>query len=176
MSSADLRLHVQACPGRPTQGRLVAGGLAIPCALGRTGTARRKREGDGATPIGTFGLRRLYYRPDRVARPATALPVEQITPRLGWSDDPLDPRYNAAVPLPSRFGHECLWRADQLYDYLIVLGYNDRPALRPLGSAIFLHLARDGLAPTDGCVAIGRDAMRRLVSRLGPWTQLTVHG
>ncbi len=176
MSPGVSLLYVHTRPGCPSQGRLMAGGLTIPCALGRSGTTRRKREGDGATPIGTFGLRRLYYRPDRVARPATALPAEPITPWLGWSDDPRDARYNAAVPLPSRFGHEFLWRTDQLYDYLIVLGYNDRPALRPLGSAIFLHLARDDLAPTEGCVAIARDAMRRLVPRLGPGTQLVVRG
>lgn len=153
---------------------LHAGSLAIACALGRGGLTRRKREGDGATPIGSFVLRQLYFRADRVPRPRTDLPAQSINPVFGWSDDPADPLYNRAIRLPRRTRHERMWRDDHLYDYVVVLGYNDRPALRPRGSAIFLHLARTGYEPTEGCIAIAPDDMRRLLPRLAPEARLEV--
>ena len=35
-----------------------------------------------------------------------------------------------------------------------VLGWNDAPPRRGRGSAIFLHVARDDYAPTEGCIAL----------------------
>src|SRR5208282_2776580 len=58
-------LRVLARPGNRALGWLIAGPLRIPCALGRGGIARHKREGDGATPAGRFRLLWAYYRPDR---------------------------------------------------------------------------------------------------------------
>jgi len=157
-----------------TRGLLVAGGLAVACALGRSGSARRKREGDGATPAGRLGLVAVLYRPDRVRRPATALPVVPLTPDAGWCDDPADPHYNRAVRLPCPARHERLWRDDGLYDIVVVLDYNlERP--RPgAGSAIFLHIATPNLSPTEGCIAIPLAAMRRILARAGPGTWLDV--
>ena len=41
------------------------------CAIGRAGLTTDKREGDGATPVGKFPMRELFYRGDRLDRPAT---------------------------------------------------------------------------------------------------------
>lgn len=149
-----------------THGVLDIAGSLAPCAFGRAGLAMRKLEGDGATPVGRFPLREVYYRPDRVPRPVTGLPVYEITENLGWCDDPAHPLYNQAVALPLPESHERMWRRDHLYDYLIVLGHNDDPALKGRGSAIFLHLAHDDFRPTEGCIAISMDTMRRLLPRL----------
>jgi len=156
------------------RGLLVVGGLAIACALGRSGIVRRKREGDGATPAGRLGLVAVLYRPDRIRRPATALPVMPLTPDAGWCDDPADRRYNRAVRLPYPASHERLWRDDGLYDVVVVLDHNlERP--RPgAGSAIFLHVAAPDLSPTDGCIAVRLADMRRLLARAGPGTWLEV--
>ena len=78
------------------------------CALGHAGISLNKREGDGATPAGCFALRRLLYRPDRLAKPTTALSVSAISPTDGWCDDPHDPNYNQPVNLPYAGGHERL--------------------------------------------------------------------
>lgn len=127
------------------------------CALGRGGVSEAKREGDGATPIGIWPLRRLLYRPDRLGPPPTGLPTVQIGPADGWCDAPGDKNYNLPVILPYPASTEALWRADGVYDLIVPLGYNDGPILPGLGSAIFLHLARDGYLPTEGCVALAQD-------------------
>jgi L,D-peptidoglycan transpeptidase YkuD (ErfK/YbiS/YcfS/YnhG family) len=124
------------------------------CALGKEGLTANKREGDGATPIGRFCVRELLYRCDRVAIPTTGLASRIIQSDSGWSDDPSDPVYNREVHRPHRYGHESLFREDNLYDLIVPLGYNDSPPVAGLGSAIFLHVARDNYAPTEGCVAL----------------------
>jgi L,D-peptidoglycan transpeptidase YkuD (ErfK/YbiS/YcfS/YnhG family) len=127
-------------------------------ALGKGGLSTNKHEGDGATPVGMFPLRDLWYRADRlVGPPQTNLGLRIIGQDEGWSDDPRDPLYNRAVRLPHPFGHEKMWREDGLYDLLVPLGYNDDPPVPGLGSAIFLHCATPDYAPTQGCVALARD-------------------
>ena len=68
------RIAVVPSPNGRSRGMLAFGWGLAPCALGRSGVTRRKREGDGATPAGVLRLVFVYYRPDRVRRPAaTAL-------------------------------------------------------------------------------------------------------
>lgn len=147
---------------------------AIPCALGRGGRGARKREGDGATPLGRWRVREVLYRADRVRRPRTALQARAIRPRDGWCDARGDRNYNRRVDLPYPASAERLWRDDRLYDVVVVLGYNDRPRIKGRGSAIFLHVARPGLAPTEGCIALDLSRLLRLVARLRPGDHITV--
>jgi len=159
---------------RAARGILFALGLAVRCALGRSGVSAWKREGDGATPIGAFHPIALLYRADRLPRPRTRLPVTAIDPGAGWCDDPDDRAYNRPVRLPYPASHEHLWRKDSLYDLVVVLDYNLAPTIPGRGSAIFLHLAGADLAPTAGCIAVSPIAMRRLLPRLAPSTVITV--
>ncbi len=135
-------------------GALRFGGESFRCALGRSGIARDKREGDGATPAGSFALRRVLYRPDRLAPPRCVLASAAIAPEDGWCDDPAQPAYNRQVRIPFGGRHELLWREDEVYDLIVVIGHNDDPPRLGRGSAIFLHLARPDYAPTEGCVAL----------------------
>lgn len=160
----------------PHRGKLSAGETVLPCALGRSGITRSKREGDGATPAGIWPLRKVLYRPDRVERPETALAVHTISMGDGWCDAPADPQYNRAIQLPYGASAEALWRADTLYDIVVVLGYNDDPPRPGLGSAIFFHLATPEFGPTEGCVAIARLAMIRLLADCGPATLIAIAG
>ncbi|MDX1576535.1 MAG: hypothetical protein R3285_10100, partial [Kiloniellales bacterium] len=98
-----------------------------PCAIGRGGVRREKAEGDGATPTGCWAIRRVLYRPDRLARPSTVFPCDPVQPHDGWCDAPGDSHYNRPVRLPHGGRHERLWREDEIYDCIVVLGYNDRP-------------------------------------------------
>ena len=135
-------------------GRLELRGRIWRCALGRGGVRALKEEGDGATPAGRLALRRVLYRADRVKLPLAAVPREPVDARDGWCDDPGHPDYNRQVRLPHPARHEELWRRDELYDVVGVLGWNDAPVVRGRGSAIFLHVARADWAPTEGCVAL----------------------
>jgi L,D-peptidoglycan transpeptidase YkuD (ErfK/YbiS/YcfS/YnhG family) len=153
---------------------LTAGSLTLPCALGRGGITATKREGDGATPKGEFSLRKLYFRPDRGPIPRCGLDIETITPDLGWCDDPQSPAYNRPVILPFSASHETMWRDDHLYDLVIVIGHNDAPPRKGAGSAIFLHLAREGFSPTEGCIALRRSDLIRLLPRIGPETVIDI--
>ena len=129
-------------------------GRRLRCAVGRSGLTSAKREGDGATPVGRWPMRRLLYRSDRLPSPATALPSRPIAETDGWCDAPGDQAYNQPVQLPYAASHEVLMRDDAIYDLLVVLGYNDDPVVAGRGSAIFLHIAREGYAGTEGCVAL----------------------
>jgi L,D-peptidoglycan transpeptidase YkuD (ErfK/YbiS/YcfS/YnhG family) len=133
-------------------------------ALGRGGVRADKQEGDGATPVGVLPLRKVLYRAGRGAVPACSVAVQAITRGDGWCDDPAYPDYNRLVRLPIDASAEALWRDDALYDIIGVLGWNDSPVQPNRGSAIFLHIARPDYAPTDGCVALAPDHLRRVLA------------
>ena len=160
----------------PVAGGSVAvwGDRRMRCAVGRAGIARDKREGDHATPGGAFLMRRVLYRPDREAPPATALPVQPLDPADGWCDAPDDPAYNRAVRLPWRARAETLWRPDHLYDLVVPLGYNDAPVVAGRGSAIFLHLAGPDYGPTEGCVALGRDDLAGILAEADATSRVVI--
>ena len=135
-----------------------------------------KREGDAATPAGTHRIVGALYRPDRLASaevPAWALP---IGPSDLWSDDPLDPDYNLMVRAPHAFGHECLRRADPLYDLILITDWNWPHAEPGCGSAIFLHSWRRPRYPTAGCVAFARSDLLWITNRLTPGSRLIIRG
>jgi L,D-peptidoglycan transpeptidase YkuD (ErfK/YbiS/YcfS/YnhG family) len=149
------------------------GGSAL-AACGKAGVAADKREGDHASPAGTFPLLRAFYRPDRLAPPKTALPLAALTPQDGWCDDPVDPNYNRLVALPYPASHEDLWRDDGLYDAIVVIGYNTDPVVPGKGSAIFLHCASPDFAGTEGCIAVAREVLISLLSLLGLGSTITI--
>lgn len=159
-----------------TSARMLSfGDWSAPCAIGKGGAcpAADKREGDSKTPLGRWPLRGALIRPDRVKLDtAPAVPWRWIAPGDGWSDGSDDPAYNRPVRLPHGYSHERLWREDQAYDIIVVLGHNDGPPVPGMGSAIFFHIwvpGEDGTPKgTEGCVAIAPEAMRKLLPRLTP--------
>jgi L,D-peptidoglycan transpeptidase YkuD (ErfK/YbiS/YcfS/YnhG family) len=167
---------VRRAPGNPRQARVALSHGVRPAALGRGGICALKREGDGGTPLGRFPVRQVLYRADRLDRPRTRLPLRAIQDHDGWCDDPTSRNYNRLIGLPSRRSAEGLKRADHLYDLVLVLGYNDRPRVRGKGSAIFVHLARPGLTPTDGCIALTRHDLIMLLAELRTGSTITVIG
>jgi L,D-peptidoglycan transpeptidase YkuD (ErfK/YbiS/YcfS/YnhG family) len=144
------------------------------CTLGAGGIREDKVEGDAATPVGEFPLRRIYFRNDRVVLPKTGLPARPINEHDGWCDDPRAPTYNRLVHIPNEWSHEKMWREDGLYDVVVVVGYNDDPPEGEWGSAIFLHIAREDYSPTQGCVAFSRDDLLELLPLLTRDTRLRV--
>ncbi len=172
------------------------------CALGRGGRQITKREGDGATPVGTWRIIAIYYRADRTfrwigPRLGVALPQAGRARVLhgddGWCDAPGDANYNRFVRHPYPASAEHLWRDDHLYDICLVLDHNQCPRVRNHGSAIFLHVARRCVAqsgqarasktaardrrpllPTEGCVAVGSEDVFRMIAHLRPGARVQV--
>lgn len=159
-----------------TTGLLEIGPQVFSCTLGRGGVVRaaEKKEGDGKTPLGIFPLRQLLYRADRVPRPETGLRAEVLTPDTGWCEDPAHPDYNKKIILPHPAVHDRMTREDHLYDYTVVIGYNDEPALAGKGSAIFMHLAHPGFAPTAGCVGLRAKDMLEVLRLCDVSTRITI--
>jgi L,D-peptidoglycan transpeptidase YkuD (ErfK/YbiS/YcfS/YnhG family) len=157
-------------------GRLYWSGGSAAAAVGRAGVKADKHEGDGATPAGTYPLLSILYRPDRIAAPLSALPVKPLAPSDGWVDEPADANYNRPVSLPYPASAEQMWREDDLYDGLVVIGYNMNPVVPGAGSAIFLHIATPDFAPTAGCVAVEKEILLGLLPLLGPGSQIAITG
>ena len=152
-----MEVHVRTAQNL-TQGEISWAGKTYRCALGRSGIAANKAEGDGVTP-------------------ATALPLQALRPEMGWSDDPADSEnYNRLVIRPYTGSHERLWRDDHVYDLIVPLGYNDDPVVASKGSAIFLHLARPSFPPTAGCVAVEQAVMQALLRDLTAASYLQIVG
>jgi L,D-peptidoglycan transpeptidase YkuD (ErfK/YbiS/YcfS/YnhG family) len=156
------------------EGRLIWPGGSARAVVGRTGIATNKREGDGATPAGTFPLASGFYRPDRMGPPHSGLLVRALSPRDAWVDDPADHNYNRLVSLPYPAHTEQMWLEDAVYDLLVVIGYNMNPVVPGVGSAIFLHIARPDFSPTAGCIAVEKDVLVRLMPLLGLGSTITV--
>jgi L,D-peptidoglycan transpeptidase YkuD (ErfK/YbiS/YcfS/YnhG family) len=161
-------------PGDGRKTLLVLGPRSMRAALGRAAIKTLKREGDGGTPLGRLPFREVFYRADRGARPPTRLPCRPIRAADAWCDDPKHPSYNRLIKRSDMRGAESLRRADHIYDVVVVLGYNDCPRVRGKGSAIFMHLARAGYTPTDGCIALSRRDLLALLRRVGPGAALVV--
>ncbi|MGH7030866.1 MAG: L,D-transpeptidase family protein [Stellaceae bacterium] len=148
-------------------GRLTWPGGSARAAVGRAGVSANKREGDGATPAGSYPLACGFYRADRVAAPRSGLPIRPLAPHDAWVDDPADRCYNRLVSLPYPADAEPMWLEGAVYDLLVVISYNMAPVVPGAGSAIFLHVARHDFSPTAGCIAVARGVLISLMPLLG---------
>ena len=144
------------------------GPLFLRCVIGPAGTRAGKREGDGATPRALLPIRAVLYRADRVPRPRTPHRVRALKPGDGWCDERADRNYNCSVRLPYPASAETLWREDDLYNVIVVMGFNDRPRVKGHGSCIFMHIARPNLTPTQGCIALAYADLMRLIDARMP--------
>jgi len=95
---------------------------------------------------------------------------------MGWCDDPNDSiHYNRLVALPFPIAScEALFRDDELYDVVVVLGYNDDPVVKGKGSAIFMHVAREGYGATAGCVSLKREDLLEVLSMVSYDTMVSI--
>jgi L,D-peptidoglycan transpeptidase YkuD (ErfK/YbiS/YcfS/YnhG family) len=169
-------LAVRTVSRAATRGVVEVGGRRFACALGRSGASARKREGDGATPIGTWRLERVLYRAGHGRRPRTGLPLGLIGRHDGWCDATGDRNYNRPVRLPYPVSAEAMWRTDGLYDIIVVLAHNRRPRQRGLGSAIFMHVAWPDYRPTEGCIALSERDLRLMLAECGRGARVQVEG
>ena len=156
-------------------GKLIYKDKEFKAALGKNGITLNKKEGDGATPMGCFPIRKIFYRADRINKPETILQTQVLMKDDGWCDDPKDRNYNKHIKLPYPASAENLWREDNLYDIIVELGYNDDPPIPGKGSAIFMHVARENYSPTDGCIALNLNNLLEILKNIDKNTLVCVH-
>jgi len=144
------------------------------CALGKGGIKQKEREGDFITPKGKFKLIKIYYRADRIKKISSALKKIKIKKNIGWCDDVSSNYYNKQIKINKKFSHEKLYRKDNIYDIVVVLNYNLNPIIKGKGSAIFLHVAKKNYKKTQGCIALKKNELLNLVSKIKRNTQIKI--
>ena len=144
------------------------------CALGKGGIKQKEREGDFITPKGKFKLIKIYYRSDRIKKISSVLKKIKIKKNMGWCDDVSSNYYNKQIKINKKFSHEKLYRKDNVYDIVVVLNYNLNPIINGKGSAIFLHVAKKNYKKTQGCIALKKNELLNLVSKIKRNTQIKI--
>jgi len=145
------------------------------CSLGKNGviSAQDKVEGDGHTPTGLYPLRSAWYRSDRLDKPFTVLNMVALTTVDGWCDDANDINYNKHITVPYQGSHEDLYRDDDLYNIITVIGYNDDPIINGKGSAIFMHVT-DSYGPTAGCISLSVNDLQYVLANIDQDTNIVI--
>ena len=100
------------------------------CALGKRGIGLKRKEGDLITPKGTFKVKYILYRKDRVKKIQSKLKRITIKKDMGWCDDPKSSYYNKLIKLPSKYTYEKLYKKENIYDIILVLNFNMNPVLK----------------------------------------------
>ena len=136
------------------------------CAVGKRGISIKKKEGDFITPKGTFKIREIFYRKDRVQNLITRLKKTAIRKNMGWCDDPKSKKYNKLIYFPFKYSAEKLYRRENIYDIILVLNFNMNPVKKNKGSAIFIHVAKKNFQPTQGCVALDKSELIKMVKSI----------
>ena len=160
MRQGSFQAVLRAADGRTGYGGLVEG--------------RRRHQGTGTTPLGTFRLTSVFGTHPRAA--AGPLPYRRIRPGDFWVEDNGSRFYNRYrnqreggfrwwLPASDENSSERLTDYPTQYEWSIVTGYNQRQ-VRHRGAGIFLHV--NGSGATAGCVSAPRWLIRALVRRLDP--------
>ena len=152
---------------------LIYNKLKIKCAVGKKGIGYKKKEGDLITPIGQFKIKYILYRKDRV-KVSTKLKKKVLKKNMGWCDDPKSNHYNKLVKLPFDCKHEKLFKNENIYDIILVLNYNMNPVKKNKGSAIFIHVSKNNFRKTEGCVAIKKINLIKLIKEISPNTKVKI--
>ena len=136
------------------------------CALGKSGIGDKEIEGDNVTPRGIYKIVKIYYRKDRIKKITSKFKLIEITKIMGWCNDIKSKKYNQLIKLPTKYSHEKLYRKDNVYDLILVLNYNMNPTIKNKGSAIFIHVIRKNYQSTQGCIALKKNNLIKLISKI----------
>ena len=150
------------------------GNYKVKCAVGKRGIKIKKKEGDFITPKGKFRINHLYYRADRIKGLKVNIKKTKIKKNMGWCNDSKSKYYNKLVKLPINHTFENLHRSDNLYDIILVLNYNINPVRKNKGSAIFIHVAAKNYKKTEGCIALKKKDLRKILRLINKKTIVKV--
>ena len=146
----------------------------VKCAVGKRGIGIKKKEGDLKTPEGKYKIKFILYRKDRIKKIQTKIKRLILKRNMGWCDDPNSKQYNKLIKLPSNYNFEKLYKKENVYDIILVLDYNMKPVIKNKGSAIFIHVAKKNYRKTEGCVALKKIHLLKIMKELKKNTQVKI--
>ena len=146
----------------------------VKCAVGKRGIGLKKKEGDFITPIGDYKIKYILYRKDRVKKIQSKLRKTIIKKNMGWCDDPKSKEYNKLISLPFGARYEKLFKKENIYDIILVLSYNMNPIKKNKGSAIFIHVAKKNYKKTQGCIAIRKSDLLKILKVIKANTKVKI--
>jgi len=153
---------------------LVYNNYKVKCSIGKRGIGVKKREGDLITPKGSFKIKEILYRADKIKNLKSKLQKKIINKKMGWCDDPRSNKYNKLIKLPFKFGYEKLYRTENIYDLILVLNFNMNPVKKNKGSAIFIHVSKRNYSATKGCIAVKKKDLRMLIKKINKNTKVKI--
>ena len=154
--------------------KLVIDQYRIKCAIGKRGIGFKKREGDYITPKGKFKIKCILYRKDRVINLKSKIKRLAIKRNMGWCNDSNSKKYNRLIKFPFKSSAEKLYRLDNAYDIILVLNFNANPIIKNKGSAIFIHVAKKNYKNTEGCVAVNKQDLRKVIKMINRKTVVSI--
>jgi L,D-peptidoglycan transpeptidase YkuD (ErfK/YbiS/YcfS/YnhG family) len=146
----------------------------VKCAIGKRGIGIKKKEGDLKTPKGKYKIKFILYRKDRIKKIQTKIKRLFLKRNMGWCNDPNSKQYNKLIKLPSNYNFEKLYKKENVYDIILVLDYNMKPIIKNKGSAIFIHVAKKNYRKTEGCVALKKVHLLKIMKELKKNTQVKI--
>tara|TARA_X000001036_G_C20277182_1_gene642843 strand:- start:114 stop:614 length:501 start_codon:yes stop_codon:yes gene_type:complete len=146
----------------------------VKCSVGKRGIGHKVREGDFITPKGSFKIKYILYRKDRIKKIQSRIKKIIIKKNMGWCDNPGSKDYNKLVKLYSNNSCEKLFKKENIYDIILVLNYNMNPIIKNKGSAIFIHIAKKNYKKTEGCIAIKKVHLLKIIKELSRNTKVKI--
>ena len=146
----------------------------VKCAIGKRGIGIKKKEGDLITPKGQYKIKFILYRKDRIKKIKTKIKTIIIKKSMGWCDDPNSNQYNKLIRLPSNYRFERLYKKENTYDIILVLTFNMNPIIKNKGSAIFIHISKKNYKKTEGCVALKKIHLLKILKELKKNTKVKI--
>ena len=153
---------------------LTYGNYNAKCAIGKRGIGYKRKEGDLITPKGSYKIKYILYRKDRIKKIHSKIKKFVIKKNMGWWDDPKSKNYNKLIRLPSNDNHEKLYIKDNTYDIILILDYNMKPTIKNKGSAIFIHVSKRNFKKTEGCIAIKKNYLLKIIKDLKKNTKVKI--
>ena len=123
-----------------------------------------KKEGDGKSPAGLFGLESFFGYEAR----SFNFPYLQVTSSSICVDDSSSVQYNQIIQTqdPKQYkSFEYLKRDDNLYKLGIVVGHN-KEGMKKGGSCIFIHIQRGPNSSTSGCTSLQEEKLLKIMKWL----------
>jgi L,D-peptidoglycan transpeptidase YkuD (ErfK/YbiS/YcfS/YnhG family) len=136
------------------------------CYVGKNGIGLKKREGDKITPKGRYKFIKIFYKKRQLNKIRTKIPKIEIKKNFAWCTDSNNKSYNSLINKPIGCKYEDLFRMDNLYDIIIVLDFNYISPIKYKGSAIFLHCSENETKFTEGCIAMRKKDLLKLIPRI----------